>query len=347
MSGAGAYTNGTIAGAASPEARVSDSVVDTSQSDPQSSSKKSRSKACEDCRKSKVGKQVNGPTPLTDSTKRRCVHDQYGRIDPAKVAEPSKPRGSSNAKRTGRLSDDDRMDDNFEDMIDPALMNGDTSHLGNYASEEDFHTPGPFSGDRFDQPEQTDRDAPMANGCISENAIDPSLDDSALIKTEQDSSTIVVHSTSVNHSSALSTPAPVRNATSINGDYSGGYGWTPGSRQSSRQPKHVERFTPEDKRSPSKPFPKSQVDRRASSAASAQTVMTSIKSERSSSNTSGTTHQMAGLLASSRRSGSRDGDARPGSRGSGAGTEADADELFARQLQAAENGLRHRASVRS
>lgn len=37
---------------------------------------------------------------------RRCVHDEYGRVDPAKAAEPSKPRGSSTSKRPMRLSDE-------------------------------------------------------------------------------------------------------------------------------------------------------------------------------------------------------------------------------------------------
>lgn len=37
---------------------------------------------------------------------RRCVHDEYGRVDPAKAAEPSKPRGSSSSKRPMRLSDE-------------------------------------------------------------------------------------------------------------------------------------------------------------------------------------------------------------------------------------------------
>ena len=37
---------------------------------------------------------------------RRCIHDEHGRVDPAKAAEPSKPRGSAAAKRPLRLSDD-------------------------------------------------------------------------------------------------------------------------------------------------------------------------------------------------------------------------------------------------
>ncbi|KAJ5934546.1 hypothetical protein N7466_004093 [Penicillium verhagenii] len=46
-------------------------------------SKKGRSKACDDCRKSK----------------RRCIHDDRGNIDPIKAQERSKPRGTTSAKR--------------------------------------------------------------------------------------------------------------------------------------------------------------------------------------------------------------------------------------------------------
>ncbi|KAJ5101508.1 hypothetical protein NUU61_003730 [Penicillium alfredii] len=54
--------------------------------------KKGRSKACDDCRKSK----------------RRCIHDEYGRIDPIKAQERSKPRANASAKRV-RPAEDDGM----------------------------------------------------------------------------------------------------------------------------------------------------------------------------------------------------------------------------------------------
>ena len=47
------------------------------------SAKKGRSKACDDCRKSK----------------RRCIHDENGRVDPIKAQERSKPRATNSAKR--------------------------------------------------------------------------------------------------------------------------------------------------------------------------------------------------------------------------------------------------------
>ncbi|KAL5337849.1 JmjC domain-containing histone demethylation protein 1 [Aspergillus crustosus] len=63
-------------------------AVDVSP-DGANSAKKGRSKACDDCRKSK----------------RRCIHDEYGRIDPVKAQERSKPRATSLAKRP-RVNED-------------------------------------------------------------------------------------------------------------------------------------------------------------------------------------------------------------------------------------------------
>ncbi|OAL38541.1 hypothetical protein AYO20_02191 [Fonsecaea nubica] len=305
-SGAAAFTNGAMGDAVSPEARISDGVgSEVTQPDPQSSSKKSRSKACEDCRKSK----------------RRCVHDQYGRIDPAKVAEPSKPRGSASAKRATTASEESKQIepeiDNFEDLIDPALTNGDASDLANDVDEETFHTPGLVNNrSPAGDGEHVGEDVSAANEDDSKLIpIDPALgtteEEAVPIKSEHDQVAGSVEPSALQQNNTLSTPNAGQNGTAASGELSGPYTWTPGSRQSSRQPKQVERYTPEDKKSPSKPYPKPQRnDRRASSAASAHTVVTSIKTERSSSNTSGTTHQMAGIMTS-KRSPSLDASARP------------------------------------
>ncbi|OAP62061.1 hypothetical protein AYL99_04264 [Fonsecaea erecta] len=344
LAGAAAFTNGTLGEVVSPETRIPDGVgAEVAQADPQSSSKKSRSKACEDCRKSK----------------RRCVHDQYGRIDPAKVAEPSKPRGSTNVKRSTHANEETKQPgpeiDNLEDLIDPALINGDTSQLAHDVDDETFHTPGPANdGSPTSEDKHADEDVFMTNG-VGENTavVDPALEsmeeEAALIKTEHDPTAGSADTSALNENNNLSTPNTNQNGAPVDGEISGHYAWTPGSRQSSRQPKQVERYTPEEKRSPTKLHPKPQRnDRRASSAASVHTVVTSVKSERSSSNTSGTTHQIAAILTS-RRSASLETPARPVSRGS-IGGESDVnadDEKFARELQAAENGLRRRTSMRA
>lgn len=308
---------------------------------------------------------------IADSPQRRCVHDQFGRIDPAKVAEPSKPRGSTTAKRA-RPSDESgqnkraRTDvDSLDDLIDPALMSADVSQMINEAAEEDFHTPRPIINEAEaeatggDKKPAADYDSAAPDDGYS-MPVDPALeamtaivDGPMTIKSEvdqADKNTLMDSAVADSISSkqdAFSTPGPANLPSSVDGDLSGAINST-GSRQSSRQPKQVQRYTPEDKRSPSKPCPKpARNDRRASSAASAQTIVTSVKSRRSSSNTSGTTHQIAGIMTS-RRSASREATARPISRGSTGGeSDMGADERFARELQAAENGLRRRTSMRA
>jgi hypothetical protein len=118
---------------------------------------------------------------------------------------------------------------------------------------------------------------------------------------------------------------------------------SPAQRHSSRQPKQIERYVPAIHKSPTKSQPKpTRSERRASSAASGQTMVDSVESRRSSSNTSGTTHRMAGTTkeASQEVSGPR------ASRGSTVESEPDADEKLARELQAEEHGLRRRASMK-
>lgn len=70
-----------------------------------SSGKKGRSKACDECRKSKVRCMKPLHELASDNVQRRCIHDENGKVDPFKAAEPSKPRGSSSSKRP-RLSDE-------------------------------------------------------------------------------------------------------------------------------------------------------------------------------------------------------------------------------------------------
>lgn len=302
------------------------------------------------------------------------MHDEYGRVDPAKAAEPSKPRGSTSSKRPARLSDENapikraRTDwASLDNLIDPALTNGDSSEAVVSAVEDDFHTPAPFADDFAAGPEGGDSiqeeaavesdDGEVVNTIV----IDPALGAIAVqaveavnIKSELEQGEYshlkdgeATDSTTPRNDSVFATPGPIKNGCSVNGDYSGTGDSVGGSRHSSRPPKQADLYTPDDTRSPSKPYPKTpRSDRRASSAASAQTMGTSIKSRRSSSNTSSTIHQMAILMT--RGSVSREASARPVSRGSTGGeSDLDADERLARELQAAENGLRRRTSMRA
>ncbi|KIW14884.1 hypothetical protein PV08_07669 [Exophiala spinifera] len=363
--GAASVKNAPTANRNSDQSAVSDVIVNGVESSDPQSSKKGRTKACEECRKSK----------------RRCVHDEYGRVDPAKAAEPSKPRGSTSSKRPSRPSDDNgpnkraKMSDEYlDEVIDPALMNGDSLIFGQEAVEDSFHTPGPFVENAIDDSDDASRPVETENGIEdvqptdggdgdSTMPIDPSLMEITVqateevnIKNEHEAGDVVMvdgdgaDSTISRNNSAFATPGPIKTGSSVNGDYSVIASSTPGSRQSSRQPKQIERYTPEDKRSPSKTFSKPPgSNRRASSAASAQTVVTNPKSRRSSSHTSSIVHRdgialLRGQAASTEASISA---ARPVSRASTAESDLDADEKFARELHAAENGLRRRTSMRA
>ncbi|OKL55629.1 JmjC domain-containing histone demethylation protein 1 [Talaromyces atroroseus] len=83
-----------------------------------SGGKKGRSKACDECRKSK----------------RRCIHDEYGRIDPVKAQERSKPRATSSTKRA-RPS---------EDGIDAATIKKVKPEAGAVPGIEDDQTTVPY-----------------------------------------------------------------------------------------------------------------------------------------------------------------------------------------------------------
>lgn len=89
--------------------------------------KSGRVKACADCRKSK----------------RRCIHDEYGNVDPIKANEVPIPRGSASKKR--RVSDDDPSST-------AKRMKHESSYDEDY-SNSDLHTrhslPNQYSGGSF------------------------------------------------------------------------------------------------------------------------------------------------------------------------------------------------------
>lgn len=140
---------------------------------------------------------IRGADPA-NVAQRRCVHDEHGRVDPAKAAEPSKPRGSTSSKRP-RLSDEHqskkvKIEDDYavfmpnndiDAMIDPALMDpmlgiqySDSSMIisdvhalstppHTLTTQNSFATPGPF-------PNSLDPN------------IDPALMDPALMESSHD-----------------------------------------------------------------------------------------------------------------------------------------------------------------
>lgn len=70
--------------------------------------KRGRHKACLDCRKSKVT-EISPEASQTTLTleQRRCIHDEYGNIDPVKASEPPVPRGPVSGKKRRITGDAD------------------------------------------------------------------------------------------------------------------------------------------------------------------------------------------------------------------------------------------------
>jgi F-box/leucine-rich repeat protein 10/11 len=89
--------------------------------------KKGRSKACDECRKSK----------------RRCIHDEYGRIDPVKAQERSKPRAASSAKRP--RPNEDGIDPVTNKKVKADLTAPVPSDIANYTGFEAIPTYLPAS----------------------------------------------------------------------------------------------------------------------------------------------------------------------------------------------------------
>lgn len=349
------------------------------------SSKKGRSKACEECRKSKVFICPLTAVVPADWVQRRCVHDENGRIDPAKAAEPSKPRGSASSKRPARVSDGDQQikrprfdresssaiqldyQNDFDALIDPALaeMHGMDPSLHSDAGAvlvgsdavEDLQAAqiAAESNAALDPAQQS-----LPSGIMhAASSIDPMLQalaplDTSNVHVKQEASpqayeqipqdlSLATFATPVRPSIEKPSYSPIDSPhpdTPMDG-----IGPHATSRHSSRPTKQTDRFNLDDYKSPSKPTP-NPARRTSSSVVSAQSLHTTVNGRRSSSNTSGTTHQIAAAMVKRRTSGEMS--ARPLSRGSTANeSELDADERFARELQAKEHGLRHRrTSVR-
>lgn len=253
----------------------------------------------------------------------------------------------------------------MDDLIDPALMNGhDVDVEMQDEAVEGYHEPEHYG----EMPSRRSREDTKMSETEAANLqltkeldaeqfpLDPALEAAAVVyvKTEQEqtenTNTAVGETLEAAPSTLMngdvSTPTKAkRPKASVNGEFSGG-SIVQGPRQASRQPKGIARLSPEEMKSPSKRYTKSPMDERGSSAVSGQSGVMSGKSRRSSSNTSGTTHQIAGMAV--QRGGSVEESRRRASRESTGGeSDLGADERFARELQAAENGLRRRTSMRA
>ncbi|KAJ5097526.1 hypothetical protein N7456_008247 [Penicillium angulare] len=209
-----------------------------------SGGKKGRSKACDDCRKSK----------------RRCIHDERGNIDPIKAQERSKPRGTASAKRP-RTSEEDGM---------PTSAKKTKQESTSPVSHSVFFGQGEGPGEVTQaMPVAAFDDDPVAYGVINQLLSKPTKDDEEHIGQVLYASPPVFHADSmemkdVNSMSVSSKPTaslvspPTSLAdemdvvqdgeplASVEGEaHTALHTPNSSSRHSSRQPRHVDRFAPE------------------------------------------------------------------------------------------------------
>ncbi|KAL4785806.1 hypothetical protein BJX76DRAFT_153849 [Aspergillus varians] len=200
------------------------------------SAKKGRSKACDDCRKSK----------------RRCIHDEYGRIDPVKAQERSKPRATSLAKRP-RLNEEGQASN-----ASKRLKQESTSpvakpvHLNHPEAEDPIPMQPAVEHDLLEQSprknstEQADMVLAEKDMLADQNSYaSPPAFQADTVSTKELTTTL-----SKPAAALVSPPTSLADEMDIH-DQAEGEGehaiYTPssGSRHSSRQPRQVERYMPE------------------------------------------------------------------------------------------------------
>jgi F-box/leucine-rich repeat protein 10/11 len=224
--------------------------------------KKGRSKACDDCRKSKVRSTPKGAyfacLPLLTRNQRRCIHDEYGRIDPIKAQERSKPRANASAKRARPAEEDDMpstakkaKQESTSPMTQPAVFfDHDGDELMAQDDVMDAYDHVPFSqidpGKHLPEAEQAPQKQVLY---ASPPALQAESVDAKEIKT-------VSVSSSKPNTSLVSPPTSLADemdgvqegdaVQSVEGEVSTAL-HTPNSssRHSSRQPRHVDRFAPD------------------------------------------------------------------------------------------------------
>ncbi|KOS48437.1 hypothetical protein ACN38_g619 [Penicillium nordicum] len=204
--------------------------------------KKGRSKACDDCRKSK----------------RRCIHDEYGRIDPIKAQERSKPRANASAKRARPAEEDDipstakkAKQESTSPMTQPAVF---FDHDGDELMAQDDLMDA-YDNEPFSQIDSA-KHLPEADQAPENQALyasPPAFQAESVDAKELNSVSV---SSSKPNTSLVSPPTSLADemdgvqegeaVQSVEGEVSTAL-HTPSSssRHSSRQPRHVDRFAPD------------------------------------------------------------------------------------------------------
>ncbi|CAG8143715.1 unnamed protein product [Penicillium salamii] len=205
--------------------------------------KKGRSKACDDCRKSK----------------RRCIHDEYGRIDPIKAQERSKPRANASAKRARPAEEEGSpatakktKQESTSPMTKPAVF------FNHGDGDEQMPQPGlmePFGHEPIMNVDSS-KHLPEAGDALQSEALyvsPPTFQPESMDAKDLDA---VPVSSSKPDTSLVSPPTSLADemdvvqegeaVQSVEGEVWAALN-TPNSssRHSSRQPRHVDRFVPE------------------------------------------------------------------------------------------------------
>ncbi|KAJ5668762.1 hypothetical protein N7462_009832 [Penicillium macrosclerotiorum] len=207
------------------------------------SGKKGRSKACDDCRKSK----------------RRCIHDEYGRVDPIKAQERSKPRGTASAKRPRPQEDEStpaavkktKQEStspvahpiNFESISSMAIP----QHIPDTAYDSEavhYSAAGQAKLQPLNEGEVTVGQALYASPLVFHADVIETKDAKSMSVSSKPTTSLVSPPTSL--ADEMDAMQDGETLVSVEGEGSMAL-HTPNSssRHSSRQPRHVERFVPE------------------------------------------------------------------------------------------------------
>ncbi|KAF7589097.1 JmjC domain-containing histone demethylation protein 1 [Aspergillus hancockii] len=216
-----------------------------------STGKKGRSKACDDCRKSK----------------RRCIHDEYGRIDPVKAQERSKPRAAASAKRPRSNEEDFHLTPNKRPKQESTSPVARSAHLNREGDILDsqaarsfahLHQPSDFDATPLSETSRANQNILQQSGMTASEKEPPVAQTSyASPPTFQTDDVVTkeVNSASVPQPavSLVSPPTSLADETDVPQDHADAEREhsavletpTSNARHSSRQPRHVDRYIPE------------------------------------------------------------------------------------------------------
>ncbi|RDW74718.1 [Histone H3]-lysine-36 demethylase [Aspergillus mulundensis] len=228
VEGSTSYTTGITATPQGGAVKVGDASPDGPNS-----AKKGRSKACDDCRKSK----------------RRCIHDEYGRIDPIKAQERSKPRATSLAKRP-RVNEEGATSSASkrlkQESISPVARQAHMNHCGaeNATRAQEVaengtleHPPRESSAQRAEKDLLADQRS---------YASPPAFQPDTVATKELTAAVSKPAGALVSPPTSLADEMDIQEQVDGEGEHASAM-YTPssGSRHSSRQPRQIERYMPE------------------------------------------------------------------------------------------------------